>query len=56
MPALVQNTTAGTTDEAENHMVRAVDTGLINLSLVIQESEEKLIRVKEAQEQESMEI
>ncbi|KAG8847193.1 hypothetical protein FRB91_012027, partial [Serendipita sp. 411] len=30
MPALVQNTTAGTTDEAENHMVRAVDTGLIN--------------------------
>lgn len=50
VPAILQNTTAGTTAEAENHVIRAVDTGLISLTLIVQESEEKLERVKEMEE------
>ncbi|KAI0068152.1 DNA-binding protein [Artomyces pyxidatus] len=42
IPATTQHTTPGATDEAELHMVRAVDTGVINLSLAVQESEDKL--------------
>ncbi|KAI0052526.1 DNA-binding protein [Auriscalpium vulgare] len=42
MPATAQHTTPGTSEEAELHMVRAVDTGVINLSLAVQESEDKL--------------
>ncbi|PVF92574.1 DNA-binding protein [Serendipita vermifera] len=45
VPAVPQNTTEGTTAEAENHIIRAVDTGIISLSLIVQESEEKLLRV-----------
>ncbi|KDQ63297.1 hypothetical protein JAAARDRAFT_29314 [Jaapia argillacea MUCL 33604] len=44
IPALSQHTTAGVSDEAEIHLVRAVDTGIFNLSLAIQESAEKLQR------------
>ncbi|KAI0654258.1 DNA-binding protein [Cubamyces menziesii] len=42
IPASTPNTTAGAGDSAELHMVRAVDTGIINLSLAVQESEYKL--------------
>ncbi|PCH33994.1 mitotic spindle checkpoint HORMA domain-containing protein [Wolfiporia cocos MD-104 SS10] len=42
VPALTPHTTAGAADTAELHMVRAVDTGIINLSLAVQESAEKL--------------
>jgi len=41
MPALHQHTTAGQSDKARLHVVRAVDTGVINVSLVVQESEAK---------------
>jgi mitotic spindle assembly checkpoint protein MAD2B len=44
IPAVTQDTTAGTADEAELHMVRAVNTGIINLSLAVQESGEKILR------------
>ncbi|CAG8638948.1 5456_t:CDS:2 [Acaulospora colombiana] len=54
IPAIVQNTTDGTTAEAENHIIRAVDTGVISLSLIVQESEEKLLRV--ATQEDSMKI
>ncbi|KAI0801105.1 DNA-binding protein [Fomes fomentarius] len=42
IPATTQHTTSGTSDKAELSMVRAVDTGIINLSLAVQESEHKL--------------
>ncbi|KAH9858029.1 DNA-binding protein [Lenzites betulinus] len=42
VPASTTDTTSGTTDGAELHMLRAVDTGIINLSLAVQESEYKL--------------
>ncbi|ETW87043.1 hypothetical protein HETIRDRAFT_306773, partial [Heterobasidion irregulare TC 32-1] len=42
MPANIGDTTSGASDEAELYMVRAVDTGVINLSLAVQESAEKL--------------
>ncbi|TFK94391.1 DNA-binding protein [Polyporus arcularius HHB13444] len=42
IPAISQQTTFGVADAAELHMVRAVDTGIINLSLAVQESEHKL--------------
>ncbi|KAI0735013.1 DNA-binding protein [Earliella scabrosa] len=42
IPANTQHTITGTSDKAELHMVRAVDTGIINLSLAVQESEHKL--------------
>jgi mitotic spindle assembly checkpoint protein MAD2B len=32
VPAIQQNTTEGTTAEAENHIIRAVDTGIISVS------------------------
>jgi len=44
VPADKQHTTAGASNNAELHMLRAVDTGIINLSLAVQESEEKLRR------------
>jgi mitotic spindle assembly checkpoint protein MAD2B len=31
VPAQLQNTTEGTTDQAENHVIRTVDTGIINV-------------------------
>ncbi|KAI0830474.1 DNA-binding protein [Trametes gibbosa] len=42
VPASTPDTTSGTSDGAELHMLRAVDTGIINLSLAVQESEYKL--------------
>jgi mitotic spindle assembly checkpoint protein MAD2B len=64
IPAEKRHTTAGVSSNAELHMVRAVDTGIINvrllhsacpliqtvwlqISLAVQESEEKLRREKE---------
>ncbi|KIP10142.1 hypothetical protein PHLGIDRAFT_115773 [Phlebiopsis gigantea 11061_1 CR5-6] len=42
IPASTPHTTRGASDKAELHMVRTVDTGIISLSLSIQESEAKL--------------
>ncbi|KIJ66302.1 hypothetical protein HYDPIDRAFT_109297 [Hydnomerulius pinastri MD-312] len=47
VPADRQHTTTGASDEAQLHLLRAVDTGIINLSLAVQESEEKLQRIKD---------
>ncbi|KAF5368380.1 hypothetical protein D9758_002280 [Tetrapyrgos nigripes] len=47
VPAEGQHTTSGAGDDAELHVIRAVNTGIINLSLVVQESEEKLHRERE---------
>ncbi|KZS96077.1 DNA-binding protein [Sistotremastrum niveocremeum HHB9708] len=44
MPALYQHTTIGTSDASELHFIRAVDTGIINLSFAIQETGEKIDR------------
>ncbi|KAF8640991.1 hypothetical protein AX17_000636 [Amanita inopinata Kibby_2008] len=44
IPADAQQTTSGTSDKAELHMIRAVNTGVISLSLAVQESEIKLGR------------
>jgi len=54
MPAGTQHTTTGASDDAELYMVRAVDTGIINLSLAVQESAEKLARQKESEDKEKM--
>ncbi|KAI9512544.1 DNA-binding protein [Russula earlei] len=42
LPAVTQHTTSGASEKAELHMVRAVDTGVVNLSLAVQESADKL--------------
>jgi len=42
LPAVTQHTTSGSSERAELHMVRAVDTGVVNLSLAVQESADKL--------------
>ncbi|KAI0639572.1 DNA-binding protein [Trametes polyzona] len=42
VPASTADTTSGAADTAELHMLRAVDTGIINLALAVQESEYKL--------------
>ncbi|TRM65882.1 DNA-binding protein [Schizophyllum amplum] len=47
LPADGQHTTAGASEEAQVHVVRAVNTGVINLSLTVQESDVKLRREKE---------
>ncbi|KAH9486521.1 Mitotic spindle assembly checkpoint protein MAD2B [Psilocybe cubensis] len=44
IPAVTQHTTSGTTKQAELNMIRAVNTGIINLSLAVQESGEKIAR------------
>jgi len=54
IPAGTQHTTSGVSDNAELHMVRAVDTGIINLSLAVQESAEKLARQKAAENKEKL--
>ncbi|KAG8955328.1 hypothetical protein FRC04_008679 [Tulasnella sp. 424] len=46
VPAVAQHTSDGTSDEAELYMVKAVETGIVNFSLAIQESEEKIQRSK----------
>jgi len=42
IPATTQHTTSGASEKAELHMVRAVDTGVVNLSMAVQESADKL--------------
>ncbi|KAJ3481721.1 hypothetical protein NLI96_g7465 [Meripilus lineatus] len=42
VPATIQHTTAGASEDAELHLLRAVETGVINLSLAVQELEPKL--------------
>jgi len=42
LPAVTQHTTPGASEKSELHMVRAVDTGVVNLSLAVQESADKL--------------
>ncbi|KAF8585840.1 mitotic spindle checkpoint HORMA domain-containing protein, partial [Ramaria rubella] len=42
VPAEKQHTTEGSSESAELHFVRAVDTGVINVSLAVQESLQKL--------------
>ncbi|KDR85441.1 hypothetical protein GALMADRAFT_234316 [Galerina marginata CBS 339.88] len=46
IPAVTQHTTTGAANEAELHMIRAVNTGIINLSLAVQESGEKILKEK----------
>ncbi|OAX43048.1 DNA-binding protein [Rhizopogon vinicolor AM-OR11-026] len=48
VPADLQHTTSGASEEAQLHLLRAVDTGIINISLAVQESEEKLQRGKDS--------
>ncbi|KAG5644626.1 hypothetical protein DXG03_008104 [Asterophora parasitica] len=48
IPANAQDTTPGAADDAELQMLRAVNTGIINLSLAIQESGAKLQRERAA--------
>ncbi|KAF9786166.1 spindle checkpoint protein, partial [Thelephora terrestris] len=42
VPAVKSHTTSATSDDAETHLVRAVNTGIIDIALVVQESEVKL--------------
>ncbi|EIN13986.1 DNA-binding protein, partial [Punctularia strigosozonata HHB-11173 SS5] len=46
IPANIEHTTAASPELSEVHLVRAVDTGIVNLSLVVQESGEKLRRMQ----------
>ncbi|KAI0347769.1 DNA-binding protein [Trametopsis cervina] len=50
VPTTTLHTTFGASDQAELHMIRAVDTGIINLSLAVQESEQKISTLKESQQ------
>ncbi|KAF7307078.1 HORMA domain-containing protein [Mycena indigotica] len=54
IPAFTQQTTAGTSDESELHMIRAVNTGIINLSLAVQETDVKLKHERETRENMSL--
>ncbi|KZT55055.1 spindle checkpoint protein [Calocera cornea HHB12733] len=42
MPAVMQHSSEGVGDESKLHVVRALNTGVIDLSLMVQESEAKL--------------
>lgn len=48
VPADLQHTTSGASEEAQLHLLRAVDTGIINISLAVQESEQKLQHAKDS--------
>ncbi|KAJ6503335.1 DNA-binding protein [Mycena vitilis] len=48
IPAYTQHTTTGASEDAELHMIRAVNTGIVNLSLSVQESDVKLKRERDA--------
>jgi len=48
VPADKQYTTAGASDDDHLHLLRVVETGIVNLSLAVQESEEKLRRLAES--------
>lgn len=47
VPADRQHTTSGVSEEAQLHLLRAVDTGIINISLAVQESEQKFQPTKD---------
>ncbi|KAG0707498.1 DNA-binding protein [Suillus ampliporus] len=47
VPADRQHTTSGASEEAQLHLLRAVDTGIISISLAVQESEQKLKHTKD---------
>ncbi|KAI0094286.1 DNA-binding protein [Irpex rosettiformis] len=47
VPAVPQHTTPSASDQTKLHMIRAIDTGVINISLAVQESEEKINRIKQ---------
>jgi len=47
IPAETQHTTSGASENAELYMIRVVNTGVVNLSLAVQESGEKLQRERE---------
>ncbi|KAF9535644.1 DNA-binding protein [Crepidotus variabilis] len=51
IPAVTQHTSAGAEKKAQFHMVRAVNTGVINLSLGVQESADKIKRELEKRSQ-----
>ncbi|KAH8835479.1 DNA-binding protein [Flagelloscypha sp. PMI_526] len=42
LPADIEHSSTGASADAELHMVRAVDTGIINLAMAVQESDAKL--------------
>ncbi|KAJ7786521.1 DNA-binding protein [Mycena metata] len=48
IPAYTQHTTSGASEDAEMHLIRAVNTGILDLSLAVQESDVKLRREREA--------
>ncbi|KAJ3530093.1 hypothetical protein NMY22_g8720 [Coprinellus aureogranulatus] len=54
IPADTQQTTAGASEKAELHMIRAVNTGVVNLSLAVQESGEKVRLERERLKQERL--
>ncbi|KAG2156655.1 DNA-binding protein [Suillus bovinus] len=47
VPADHQHTTSGASEKAQLHLLRAVDTGIINISLAVQESEQKFQSAKD---------
>ncbi|KAF9648503.1 hypothetical protein BDM02DRAFT_3187058 [Thelephora ganbajun] len=50
VPAVTSHTTSATSDSAETHLVRAVNTGIIDVALVVQESDVKLRLLEQEQE------
>ncbi|KAJ7040413.1 DNA-binding protein [Mycena alexandri] len=48
IPAYTQHTTSGASENSEMHLIRAVNTGILDLSLAVQESDVKLQREREA--------
>lgn len=55
VPADRQHTTAGASEDSQLHLLRAVDTGIISLSLAVQESGEKIQKVREQYESGALE-
>lgn len=47
IPADNQHTTQGASEEAELHIIRSVHTGILNVSLTVQESVQKMEKMKE---------
>jgi len=50
VPADRQHTTSGASEDYQLHLLRAVDTGIISLSLAVQESGEKLQKLRQLHE------
>ncbi|RXW19166.1 hypothetical protein EST38_g6690 [Candolleomyces aberdarensis] len=55
IPADTQHTTSGVSQEAELYMIRAVNTGVIDVSLAVQESAEKLKLERERLKEQQLE-